>query len=225
MPESCVLDVFRFGRPRVLLVPRNWSGTALVVSSMTIRYSLCTVAVAAAAVLAVGCSNSTGNDDDAATTAEAAATPLTTAATASSSSAKPSSVDATTFTQSGGCGDVFFWAGTEDGAVAITVEISQESRSAVSATEQPFSASDRGTKVRLLRGRSLSGAFCTDVWPADHRIDDEDVVTTATGSITLPPKGPCGGRGTLQLDEALHPEVGSVYQLVMTATEIGCYAG
>ena len=96
------------------------TGMAVVASAMHIRHSVGTIAVVAAAVLCVECDGSNRDDDDAASGTDGSATSPT---PASPSLAKPTTLaqSAAKFSHSGGCGDVFFWAGTEDSSMAVTV--------------------------------------------------------------------------------------------------------
>lgn len=70
-------------------------------------------------------------------------------------------------TESGACGEAFFWAATPAGDVAVTVTVEADRRSSTERTTIPISLSDPAVIVEVLRGRQMTMNFCTDVISTD----------------------------------------------------------
>lgn len=135
-------------------------------------------------------------------------------------------------TESGACGEAFFWAATPAGDVAVTVTVEADRRSSTERTTIPISLSDPAVIVEVLRGRQMTMNFCTDVISTDAQPTSTMAATAGEGEIVLdaaPPEGEytaCGStRGSLRLT-GLDAEDGTTFAPITLASEtVGCYSG
>ena len=133
-------------------------------------------------------------------------------------------------TQSGACGEAYFWAASENGAVAVTVSVEARDRSADEQTVIRFAVTDPGVEVKVLHGNQLHRNFCTDVIDGASEPKEAEAAAVGEGEIQLDPPGPevssCGTTsGTLRL-QGLEAESGLTFAPIDVSSEsIGCYAG
>lgn len=132
-------------------------------------------------------------------------------------------------TQSGGCGDAFFWAATAEGDLAVTVTVEARDRSGSEPTVVDFTVPDPAVTVELQVGTELVQAFCNDLLDHNHHVESEHAAREGTGRITLAPlpadESTCGLIGELHV-EGLAFEDGTEVGTVDVRTDaIGCYAG
>lgn len=132
------------------------------------------------------------------------------------------------FTQSGGCGDAFFWAANDDATVALLVYVDAADRSTSDSTVIDFTLPDRRVTAEVQRGSFLTEAFCNDVLQ-NHRLEETVPVVAGGGSITLAPAGErfgdCGKAGRLRFDGGSTDGGTVVAPIDIRTNHIGCYAG
>jgi hypothetical protein len=138
-----------------------------------------------------------------------------------------------TLTRSGGCGDAYLWAATDDGTVAVTISVDAIDRSSAEPTTIAIDLPQDDVEAFVLRGdRDMTGNFCTDLIDGDAEPDEILPLRAGTGEIVLDPLpdegdvdgcGDIAGRATLT---GLTAEDGMPFEPVsITTTDIGCYAG
>ena len=159
---------------------------------------LCSLLVLALA-LAIGCGPSPAPVTPGPPSPSAAPTPTTQTTATPTPSPTPSpspvgrEIDATKFTQHGGCGDTFFWAATDDNLTAITVEWRVAASQAWD--DEGFEASaelpDGDIRVALVTGRLLSTIYCNDVLMPNAGSDSK--VPAISGDVSLAVRPDAGG--------------------------------
>jgi hypothetical protein len=134
-------------------------------------------------------------------------------------------------TQSGGCGDAFFWAANATSTVAVTVTVAARERSTSGPTVIDFTAPDPKVTVEIQRGRGLVQPFCNDVIDGNvWRVDSRSAATAGTGRITLDAAteafARCGdSTGTLHLSGLAAGDGTRLDAIDIETDSIGCYAG
>ena len=134
-------------------------------------------------------------------------------------------------TQSGGCGDAFFWAANATSTVAVTVTVDARKRSGSAPTVIDFTVPDPSVTVEIQRGRGLVQPFCNDVIDANvWRVDSRSAATAGTGRITLDPAAEafarCGATtGELHLSGVAADDGTRLDAIDIETHSIGCYAG
>lgn len=96
------------------------------------------------------------------------------------------------FTKSGGCGDVFMWATTEDDTFAVVVDWREAATKAVEAGsfDETVSLPDPDVSVSLQVGTMLSAGFCTDIaGMPGHRVDGNAPAVSGTVELAVRPNG------------------------------------
>ena len=164
---------------------------------MTMRLFL----VLAAALATVACAPSPATSPGATSSARPAgsAQPTTTAGAIASPSLSPAGVvrqiDATKFTETGGCGDTFLWAATQDDATAITVEWQGAASDAwdEDGFDEAADLPDGRIRVALITGRLLSTTYCNDIVMPEAGSDSE--VPATSGNVSLVVRPDAGGSG------------------------------
>lgn len=98
-------------------------------------------------------------------------------------------------TDSGACGEAFFWAATPAGDRAVTVEVDAGDRSTSAPTEISFSVPAEDVEVEVLSGDDLAVNMCTDA-----------IVESAQPTST---QGAAAGRGQIVIDppDGEHPDM------------------
>ncbi len=133
-------------------------------------------------------------------------------------------------TQSGACGDAYFWAATETGDIAVTITVNVRERSAHAPTVIRFERPDDGLTIDVLRGSNLPRNFCNDVIDPNSRPASKMPATAGRGEIALEPAADapngCGTTtGTLRAD-GLTAHDGTTFEPInITSHSIGCYSG
>ena len=143
----------------------------------------------------VGCASSPVPSGTTATTPRITTAHPGTAQPAATASPVPSptplarEIDATKFTQRGGCGDTFLWAATQDGATAISVE--WQGAASEAWTNDGFNETaelpDADIRVTLATGRLLSTIYCNDVLTPEAGADTEVPAVAGQVSIVVRP--------------------------------------
>jgi hypothetical protein len=132
-------------------------------------------------------------------------------------------------TQSGGCGDAFFWAATAEGDLAVTVSVEARDRSGSEPTVVDFTVPDPAVTVELQVGTELVQAFCNDLLDQNHHVESEHAASEGSGRITLGPiaaPGPtCGVDGELHVEGLAFEDGTEIGTVDVRSDAIGCYAG
>ena len=150
----------------------------------------------------------------------------TASTTAPSTTTEPEEPTLVELTQSGACGDAYFWAATETGNRAVTVTVEARDRSDTEPTTIPVDLDD----VQILSGDHLDRNFCTDVLFTESEPQETLAATDGEGEIVLDPPltaadNPCGANGTLTLDGLVAEDRTAFAPIEVSSDEIGCYAG
>jgi hypothetical protein len=134
-------------------------------------------------------------------------------------------------TRSGGCGDAYLWAATEDGTVAVTVAVEVPRHSTRDDTVVEVDLPDPDVEAHLLRGdRDLTRNFCTDALDGNAEPTSTVPLTAGTGEVVTTPVPTdvdlCGEvEGSLEL-VGVEAEDGTRVADIAASTEaIGCDAG
>jgi hypothetical protein len=134
-------------------------------------------------------------------------------------------------TRSGGCGEAFLWAATEDGTTVVTVGVETDRYSTTDPVVVTVDLADPVIDGALLRGDGdLTRNLCVDVLDGDAEPDETVTLTAGTGELvigTIPTDvGACGNvSGTLDLGNVT-AEDGTTFGTVHAETgSIGCFAG
>lgn len=134
-------------------------------------------------------------------------------------------------TRSGGCGEAFLWAASEDGTTVVTVGVEADRYSTTDPVVIDVDLADPEVEAVLLRGHAdLTRNLCVDV--IDGEAEPEETVALAAGAGelvigTIPTDvSACGNvSGTLDL-EGVTAEDGTAIGAVHAETgSIGCFAG
>jgi len=130
------------------------------------------------------------------------------------------------FSQTGGCGDAYFWATTADDKHAVVVSVDLQERSATKPTVVDVSLPDPAMEITLWEGTGLTSLMCNDVVVGE--VTDESPVVEGAGTITVQPR-PEGHTdfvdGKLELTGLVAEDGTEVPDLVIKTTSIGFYAG
>ncbi len=130
------------------------------------------------------------------------------------------------FTESGGCGDAFFWAATADDEHAVVISAELTDRSTTEETVLDVELPDPAVDVTLLEGTELSSRFCNDLIMGE--VAETTPVVEGAVTITLQPRPGesydlVDGKAVLSDLEA---EDGTeLPDLDLKTTSIGFYAG
>jgi hypothetical protein len=131
--------------------------------------------------------------------------------------------------QSGACGDAFFWAVTPDGTRAVTVTVEVRQRSHTAPTTIEFTVPDPLVKIEIQRGRGLAGALCSDVINTQTwHVDSRDYGVMGSGRLEVDPPlaaSHCGAQGRLRLDGLVASDGTRFAPIDIRTKSIGCYAG
>ena len=115
-------------------------------------------------------------------------------------------IDATKFTQRGGCGDTFLWAATQDNLTAITVEWQGAASQAWDddGFDETAELPDGDIRVALVTGRQLSTIYCNDVLMPGAGSDAEVPAVSGEVSLVVRPDA-----GWLSAGEPCRPDLGT----------------
>jgi hypothetical protein len=136
-------------------------------------------------------------------------------------------------TRSGGCGDAYLWAATDDGTWVVTIGVEARDRSSTEPTTIAVDLPDPDIRASVLVGDvDLTRNLCTDVIDGDAEPNRTVPVVSGSGEIVLDPTAPegtydlCGdtsGRAELR---DVRSEEGTPFSPFTIETDgIGCYAG
>lgn len=139
-------------------------------------------------------------------------------------------------TRSGGCGDAYLWAATEDGRLAVTVNTDLRDRSTTEPTTLAVDLPDPEIEAVVLRAPGdLTVNFCVDLLEPESEPTSTVAVTAGTGEIVIdavdPERGPdslagCGDTTARAELAGVEAEDGTTFAPVTIVAEgIGCYAG
>lgn len=134
-------------------------------------------------------------------------------------------------TRSGGCGDAFLWAATEDGTVAIQVSVEVPSHSTVDPTVVEIDLPDPEVDAVLLRGDGdLTRNFCVDVLDTASEPTETVPLIAGTGGIVtgpVPTDVPLCGEvdGSMELEGVVAEDGTRIAPVRAETTAIGCIAG
>jgi hypothetical protein len=127
------------------------------------------------------------------------------------------------------CGDVWFWAATEAGDLAVTAYVDARSRSGSQASTIDFAVGDAGVRVEVLRGRDLPRNFCTDVIDSRSEPTEAQPAVAGTGRVTLEPlvsPTGCGSiAGELTLEGVVAEDGTELAPIAVSSRHVGCYSG
>jgi hypothetical protein len=143
-----------------------------------------------------------------------------------SKAADPTSTSQLEFTDSGGCGDAYFWATTADAEHAVVISAELRDRSTTEETVLDVDLPDPDVDVFLLGGTGLTSLMCNDV--VDGKVTQETRVVAGAVTITLQPRPEdaitlVDGKAVLT---GLEAEDGTeLPDLDLKTTSIGFYAG
>ena len=134
-------------------------------------------------------------------------------------------------TRSGGCGEAYLWAATEDGTTVVTVGVGTDRYSTTDPVVIAVDLADPEVEAVLLRGHAdLTRNLCVDVIDGDAEPDETVPLAAGEGELvigTIPTDVPACGNvsGTLDL-EGVEAADGTVLGTVHAETgSIGCFAG
>jgi hypothetical protein len=92
------------------------------------------------------------------------------------------------FTKSGGCGNVFMWAATEDETFAVTMQWNVGQPGEAREFDETVSLPDAEVQISLQTGTMLSQGFCTDILGMPgHRVDGDAPAVSGTVRLNLDP--------------------------------------
>jgi hypothetical protein len=134
-------------------------------------------------------------------------------------------------TRSGGCGEAYLWAATEDGTVVVTVSVEVPRYSTREPVVVDVDLADPEVEAVLLRGDAdLTRNLCVDVIESDAEPDETVPLTAGTGELvvgTVPTDVPtCGNvTGTLDLTAVEADDGTRIPEVTAETDAIGCYAG
>lgn len=134
-------------------------------------------------------------------------------------------------TRSGGCGDAYLWAATEDGTVAVTVGVVVPRHSTREDTVVEIDLPDPDVDAELLRGdQDLTRNLCVDVVDPDAEPTSTVELTAGTGEVTTTAistdVGLCGDvTGTLELADVVAEDGTVIGDVDADSETIGCFAG
>ena len=139
-----------------------------------------------AAAAALGCQPTAIATPAPTSTTQPAASPT---ATASPELSNVQTIDASTFTKFGGCGDVFMWATNADGTMAITIDWQGAASGAWSDGEfdETASLAEAPVQVSLVAGRGLDGLYCNDILMPGMSEDNKIAAHEGTVQLVVRP--------------------------------------
>jgi hypothetical protein len=130
------------------------------------------------------------------------------------------------FAQSGGCGDAYFWATTEDDEHAVVVSVDLRDRSTSGPTVVDVSLPDSAVDIELWEGTGLGSLMCNDV--VEGEVTSETPVVEGAGTITVEPRAEDDVDyvdGKLELTGLVAEDGTELPDLAIKTTSIGFYAG
>jgi hypothetical protein len=143
----------------------------------------------------------------------------------------PAASGSVELSRSGGCGEAFLWAATEDGTTVVTVGVETDRYSTTDPVVIDVDLADPEVEAVLLRGHAdMTRNLCVDVIDGDAEPDETVALAAGTGELvigTIPTDVPACGNvtGTLDLD-GVEAEDGTTIGSVHAETgSIGCFAG
>ena len=134
-------------------------------------------------------------------------------------------------TRSGGCGEAYLWAATEDGTTVVTVSVEVPRWSTTDPVVIDVDLDDPVTEAMLLRGDAdLTRNLCVDVIDADAEPDTTTAIVAGIGELEIGPiptdVDPCGhATGTLTLDDVVAEDGTRIGSVRAETDGIGCYSG
>jgi hypothetical protein len=163
-----------------------------------------------------------------------AAVALTACTTTTAGSGSPASTPAVpgrpggvALPDGGACGEVFFWAASASGDVAVTVSVDVTDRPVDGPTHLRFGLPDAEVDVAVLTGRDLPDNFCTDV--IDSRSEPTGTQEVTAGTVTLdvdPPGEECGeSDGRLRIDGLVAADGTAFAPVDVRSGLVGCNVG
>ena len=134
-------------------------------------------------------------------------------------------------TRSGGCGEAFLWAATEDGTTVVTVGVGTDRYSTTDPVVVAVDLADPEVDGALLRGDGdLTRNLCVDVLDDDAEPDGTVALAAGAGELvigTIPTDVPACGNvdGTLDLDGVEATDGTTIGSVHAETGSIGCFAG
>jgi len=136
-------------------------------------------------------------------------------------------------TRSGGCGDAYLWAATDDGTWVVTLTVEARDRSTTEPTTIAVDLPDPDVEAVVLVGDTdLTRNLCTDLIDGDAEPDRTVPLVEGTGEIVLDPVAPegtydlCGDTsGRAELTGARSSEQTPFRPFTIETDGIGCYSG
>jgi len=130
-------------------------------------------------------------------------------------------------TRSGGCGDVFMWATTSGGDVAVTVSWNRPFEQQRRAAEVRFAVPDDEIVVRIERGRTLERNMCTDLIDGESEPEWVRTATAGRGHLVVGEFDPVTwrARATLTLEGVEGPDGLRFAPAELSTDQIGFFSG
>lgn len=142
--------------------------------------------------------------------------------------AAPATVE---LTRSGGCGEAYLWAASEDGTVVVAIWVEIPRWSTIDPVEIEIDVTDPDVDADVLRGHAdMTRNLCVDVIEEEAQPDETIPLVEGTGEVVIGPiptdVDPCGhATGTLELDDAVAEDGTRFGHVTAETTDIGCFAG
>jgi hypothetical protein len=140
----------------------------------------------------------------------------------------PSSIE---LTRSGGCGEAYLWAATDDGTTVVTVSVEVPRWSTIDPVEIDVDLADGDGEGRLLRGDvDLTGNMCTDSIDGNAEPHTTTPLVEGTGEVVIGPIPTdvdlCGqATGTLDLADVVADDGTRIATVRAESDDVGCYSG
>ncbi len=125
------------------------------------------------------------------------------------------------------CGEVFFWAASESGTVAVTVSVDVVGRPAGGPSEFSFPLPHPDVTVRVLSGPGdLTEDFCTDVLLGTGPTGEQEAVAGTVLLTVDPPGEACGeSDGRLRIDGLVVQDGTAFPPVDVRSASVGCAVG
>jgi hypothetical protein len=128
-------------------------------------------------------------------------------------------------TRTGACADVFFWAATASGDLAVTVTADARDRSTVDQTTIRVVPDGDDAAIEILQGENLHWNFCNDIISGQAEPTSTQSAASGSGVLKLDPRQPGLVSGSLIITD-LEAEDGTIFAPIEVHSDrIGFYAG
>ena len=128
-----------------------------------------------------------------------------------------------TFSDSGGCGDAYFWTTNEADDRAVTVGVELHDRSTTEPTVVDVTLPDARVEAHLLTGSGLASTMCSDL--PQGEVTGTTPVTSGRVVLTIDPRGEVGRERGHEADRPRRRGRHPAARHQISTTLIGFYAG